>query len=126
MADKPATTASDFHPRSVPSIALAVVSIGLCVLVEAAILVSRLRFSRLIEEFEMKVSVVTQFAISPFLPLLLAIIILAAVVKEFIPAVRPTLDKCNLVILLIGASCLAIYASGVFVPLMSLIDSLSS
>jgi hypothetical protein len=126
MTEKPTRTMLDVQPRSVASIALAVVSIGLCVLAEGAILVSRLRFSRLIDEFEMNVSVITRFAIGPVLPALLAIVILVAIGKEFVPGTRPALDACNLVILLVGAVCLAIYVVGVFAPLMSLIDSLSS
>jgi len=124
MTEKPAVL--DVQPRSVASIALAVVSIGLCVLVEGAVVVSRQRFSRLIDEFEMNVSVITRFAIGPVLPTLLATLILVAVVKEFVSGFRRALDKCNFVILLVGAGCLAIYVFGVFAPLMSLIDSLSS
>jgi len=115
----------DNQPRSVPSVALAVISIGLCILVEGAILASRQRFSRFVDEFEIDVAVVTRFAIGPIFPALLAIVILAAIFKEFVPGLRPALDLCNLAILLIGAFCFAIYVVGVFAPLMSLLESLS-
>ena len=125
MNEKLATTASEAPARSVASIVLAVSSIGLCLLVEVATLLSRHRMSRTIDDFGVNVSVVTRFAIGPFFPTLLAIVILAAICKEFVSGRQSTCDKCNLVILLIGATCLAIYIVGVIVPLISLMNSLS-
>ena len=124
MIQKPSTTLLEAQPRSIASIVLAVIAIGLCVLVEGAIVISRFRFSSLIDEFELTVSGVTRFAIGPFFPVLLAIVILAAVIKEFVPVIRPAFDKCNLVILLIGLSCLAIYVIGVFALLTRLLKAL--
>jgi hypothetical protein len=125
MNEKPATTASEAPARSVASVVLAVSSIGLCLLVEVAILLSRHRMSRTIDDFDMNVSAVTRFAIGPFFSTLLAIVTLAAICKEFVPSRQSTCDKCNLVILLIGATCLAIYIVGVIVPLISLMNALS-
>ena len=121
----PQDTVPESQPRSVASIALAVISIGLCVLLEGAILASRQRFSRFVDEFEIDVAVVTRFAIGPIFPALLAAVIFSAIFKEFVPGLRPALDLCNLAILLIGAICFAIYVVGVFAPLMSLIEPLS-
>lgn len=73
----------------------------------------------------MDVSVVTQFAIGPILPLVLAVIIVAAIIKELVPAFRLWLDRCNLAILLLGVVSLGTYIAGVFAPLLSLIESLS-
>lgn len=121
----PQDTLTQNRPRSVASIALAVVSIGLCVLVEGAILASRQRFSRFVDEFEIDAAVVTRFVIGPIFPALLAAVIFSAIFKEFVPGLRPALDLCNLAILLIGATCFAIYVIGVFAPLMSLLEALS-
>ena len=125
MSENRTVTMSEAQRRSGASIVLAVVSVGLCVLVEGAILVSRHVLSRAIDDFQVSVSVITRAALSPLFPMLLAIVVVAGICKEFVPGSRSASDKCNLVILLIGLSCLAIYVVGIFVPLMSLIGSLS-
>lgn len=119
------TAEPESQPRSIGSILLAAFAIGFCIVAEGAIVSSRHRFSRFIEEFEMDVSVVTQFAIGPILPLVLAVIIVAAIIKELVPAFRLWLDRCNLAILLLGVVSLGTYIAGVFAPLLSLIESLS-
>ena len=125
MDEKAATTASATPARSVASIVLAVTSIGLCLLVEVATLASRSWLSRAIDDFDMNVSAVTRFAVGPLFPMFLAIVILAAICKEFVPIRQPTRDKANLVFLVIGVACLATCLVGVVVPLFSLINALS-
>ncbi len=122
---KKATAEPESQPRSIGSVVLAALAIGLCIVTEGTIITSRHRFSRIIEEFELDVSVVTQFAIGPILPLVLAVIIVAAIIKEFVPALQPCLDRCNLAVLLLGVISLGTYIVGVFAPLLSVIESLS-
>jgi hypothetical protein len=125
MNEKPATTSSATSARSVASIVLAVTSIGLCLLVEVATLASRPWLSRAIDDFGMNVSAVTRFAVGPLFPMFLAIVILVAICKEFVPIRQSACDKSNFVLLVIGVACLAIYLVGVVVPLFSLINALS-
>lgn len=125
MADKNFTTEAEVQGRSAPSIALAVCSIGLCMFAAVAILATRTRFSQMLTEFGLEVSVITRFAIGPILPTFLAVVTLAAVAKEFVPPFRSSRDRCNVVVLLVGASAAAVYVVGIFEPLLSLIEGLS-
>jgi hypothetical protein len=124
MSDK--RTMTEAEVRSLPSIALAVCAIGLCVFAAMAIVASRGKFSRMIDEFAIDVSVVTEFALGPLLPAMLVVISLATIAKEFVPAFRAGRDAGNFVVLLLGAIALAIYVVGIFSPLLTLIAGLSS
>ncbi len=125
LDDNSFTTRSEDQVRSVPSIALAVCAIGFCVSATSVIFASSSRFSQMIEEFEVDVSVVTWFAVGPVLPVLFAIVVLAVVVKEFVPGLGAVRDWCNGFVLLFGACALATYLIGIFAPLMSLLDGLT-
>ncbi len=125
LDDNSFTTRSEDQVRSVPSIALAVCAIGFCVSATSVIFASSSRFSQMIEEFEVDVSVVTWFAVGPVLPVLFAIVVLAVVVKEFVPGLGAVRDWCNCFVLLFGASALATYLIGIFAPLMSLLEGLT-
>lgn len=122
---KPAPDVPESPVRSIGSVVLAVLAIGVCVVAEVAIVASRHRFTRFIEEFELAVSLVTQFALGPVLPILLANVIVAAIVKELAPVSHLLRDRCNLFILVLGAGSIGTYVIGIFAPLVNLIDSLS-
>jgi len=64
---KTTTVMPESRSRSIGSIVLAVFAIGVCVVAEVAIVASRHRFTRFIEEFELDVSLVTRFALGPVL-----------------------------------------------------------
>jgi hypothetical protein len=91
---------------------LAWAAIGVCVVVEVGILVSRRRFASFFADFDMQLPVVARFVVGPVLPLWLAFVILGAIIKEFVPGLSPARDKCNVTILLVGLACLAIYVFG--------------
>ncbi len=125
MTDKISPVTPGVQRRSGSSIALALFSIGLCVSAELAILGSRYRFSQVIDEFGMTVSYFTRFTVGPVLPALLGFVTLVAILKELVPISRTNRDRCNIVVLLVGSILLATYTIGVFLPLMSLLESLS-
>ena len=129
MTENPAATVPHKGPRrSVRSILLAVISIGSCLLVEGAILATQHRFSQFIADFglNLNATVVTRCATGPFLPTLLAIVIFAAVLKEFVLVSQPLRNKCNCVIMLIGAGCFTTYLACVSVLMKSLMFALST
>jgi len=103
----------------------AAVAIGLCVLVELLLLATRGRFEMLFTEFELDLSSVTQLAIGWILPTLLATVILMAIIKEFVLSHRQMRDRLNWIVLLAGASCLAVYLAGICGPMLTLVQALS-
>lgn len=121
VKDDPATKPMA-HSRS---LLLAVIAIGLCVTVELFVLSTRSNFGNIATDFEIELPVISTVALSWVLPTFLAAVILIAVIKEFIPALRQVADGCNGIILLIGLAGLAIYVAGVFMPLFSIITGLS-
>ena len=113
-------------PSLAPSRSLlgAVIGIGLCIFVELFVLATRGRIGAIVADFELDLSLVTVVAIGWVLPTLLAALILVAIIKEFIPALRQRLHGSNGVIVLIGLGCFAFYIAGIFMPLFSLINAL--
>ncbi len=122
----PAVKVSESELQSAASTALAVAAIGVCLVGEVAILASRMRFTRVFDEFEIATPPFTAAALSPLLPALLGIAILVGIMKEFIGMAPSAVAKLNLVLLAFGLGIPAIYVVGVTAPRLKLIDSLAS
>lgn len=103
----------------------AVVAIGLCIFVELFVLATRGRIGEIVTDFELELPPISVVAIGWILPILLAVLILVAIAKEFIPAPPQVVNRINGVIALIGLGCFAIYLFGTVMPLFSLVVGLS-
>jgi hypothetical protein len=100
-------------------------AVGLCVLVELGMLVTRGHFQNIFLDFDTELPVISTVALGWVLPTLLATVILAAISKEYIPAMRQCANGCNCVVVLIGVACMAIYVAGIAVPALALWNGLS-
>jgi hypothetical protein len=126
MTNEETVTVDHARMRSTGSTVLALIAIGLCALVELVVLATRHRFERIYRDFGLDLSSISGFAVGPALPLLLAIIIVTAAAKEFVPDLRRVANAWNVAVLLSAVVLFVLYVVGVFSAVESLIGDLSS
>jgi len=99
--------------RAIP-ILHALLSIGASIFAEAFVLSTRNGQRRIVEDFELDVFPVIHFAFGPIFPVLLAIVILAAIVKAVVPRFRRAANAWNVLALAVITCFLGFYLLAMF------------
>ena len=110
-------------PRRSPVLAFS--ATGLSFITAVLVVATRARFRDLIADFDLPLSFVTSFALSPAIPILLAVILIVTVANELIPHSSSISNAWNGIVVCLALGCLAIYLAGVFAPLMTILRGLS-
>lgn len=108
--------------RSLP---LFVIAIGLATLVTGSVLWTRGRFTEIVVGFARPSSPVTSLALSPYLPLVLVVLMFATVLIEFLSGNQKLNDICNAVTIAVSVLCFIIYFIGVSAFLEPLLNDLA-
>ena len=104
---------------------LASIAITLACLIAITMLVTQRSFAKMIVEFGIKTPLATSLAFSPFLPLALLAITLAAVLLSTNPSYHSMADRWNGLLVILSVVAIAAYVWGVVSPLMQLLLGLS-
>ena len=93
-----------FEPaaRRSRSLILPVLAIGTSTAVVAVMLTTRAQFDDMIADFDISVPWFTNFALSPVLPSLLAVVTLVTVIKEGIGQMEPLVNNWNRVVIFLA------------------------
>ena len=112
-------------PKANRSGLLACIAIVLAFIIAIAMLISQRNFARMFDEFEVKRPLATLVACSPFLPLGLLAIALAAIFLSIQSGYHRYANRWNGMLIISSMIALAAYVWGMFSPLIQLISGLS-
>jgi len=117
---------TDFKdPRSFASMALAALAIGALLVLFVGVLFTRVAFGKMFDDFQITIPWITRLVLSPVVPVLLGVLLVGTLAKEFFRSFSQAAILWN-VVALVGAFAFAIaYFVGMWAPLVILIELLS-
>lgn len=92
----------------------------------AIVVVSQPRLNRLLADFDVSLPAISVLALAPPFAWMVWVLLLAVIVDTFIRRERQKRTACNLVAVVVGLLAAVIYALGSLLPLLSLMQGLST